>query len=169
MVKVALVLIACDCPAARALCGFKYTNATKGCSNCDRTFPAQDDDNPQLRNFSGFTKEDEGTKKTHLAYKAHAKKYKNATTIKARNELAKASGFTWTVLLRLPYYDAIQTPIVDPMHTLFTCVAKTIVTTWINKKILNKKALTARLSSMYLPTDVGRLFIAYDTAKGLGK
>jgi hypothetical protein len=59
-------------------------------------------------------------------------------------------------LATLPYYDAVVSSAIDPMHTLFQCIVGSIVNKWINDKIICKKEL-------------GRLFHKYEYAKGLGK
>lgn len=60
-------------------------------------------------------------------------KHKHAKTAKERQDIERFHGVCYTVLLSLPYYNAITFCMIDPMHTLLLGSAKTFVKLWIQR------------------------------------
>ena len=88
--------------------------ATKGCSRCTKNFPGQ----IGQKNFGGFDREswiprtDEGQRNIMLAL-LHCR------TKTELERLETAEGTRYSVLIELPYYDAVKMVSIDPMHNLF--------------------------------------------------
>ena len=77
-----------------------------------------------------------------------------------RNKLESQFGCRYSVLLDLPYFDAVRMTIVDPMHNLFLGTAKRMIKIWIQQDILTRSAMTTMqgtIDSMTVPTEVGRI------------
>lgn len=53
----------------------------------------------------------------------------------------RKTGAKYSVLLQLPYYDAVRFVIIDPMHNLFFGSAKTTLKVWKEKELLTDKHL----------------------------
>lgn len=131
LVRAALLLVACDIPAARKVCGFTGIRSFYACHKCDRKFEALQTD-PRQRNFSGF---DFGSwvPRKKEANALQAKTWKNAATQAERNTLERQNGTRWSELHRLAYFDIVRCTVIDPMHNLYAGTAKRMVELWQRK------------------------------------
>lgn len=103
-------------------------SANKGCYKCTKSFPTLSfGDKPD---YSGFDHEN-WMPRSHADFYNWAMKHRHAKTAKERQEIEKLHGVRYTVLLSLPYYDAIRFCIIDPMHNLLGS-AKTFVKPWVH-------------------------------------
>ena len=55
------------------------------------------------------------------------------------NSVVHKTGAKYSVLLQLPYYDAVRFVIIDPMHNLFLGLAKTTLKVWKKKELISDK------------------------------
>lgn len=65
-----------------------------------------------------------------------------------------------TSLYELPYYNAINSCIIDPMHCLFLGIAKHFFKTWLSHKVLCEDQfalLQQKVDSIKSPPDIGRI------------
>ena len=129
MVRCALLCVACDSPAARKACGFLSHSANFGCTKCKKVFSGGVGQN----NYSGFDRET-WVYRTNESHRNDALKLlhcKTKTELKIKQSMF---GCRYSILLSLPYFDPIRMLAIDPMHTLFLCVAKYYLqNVWIKK------------------------------------
>ena len=128
--RAALLCVSCDSPAMRKVAGFLSHAAFKGCFKCKKSFPtAGFGEKPDYSGFDHENWED----RSHIECKEIGLKHKHAKTAMERKDLEKKHGIRYTVLVTLPYYDAVRFCMVDPMHNLLLGSAKTFVTLWKNQ------------------------------------
>ena len=82
--------------------------------------------------------------------------------------LETSLGCRYSILLRLPYFDATQMLAVDPMHNLFLGTGKHILQFWLQREFIPKSKygqIQAFVDKIVVPSDVGRshikLFLAF--------
>ena len=155
--KAALFCVSCDSPAMRKTTGFVAHNARKGCFKCLKSFPtSQFGEKPD---YSGFDRS-KWKYRTNSTFKKAALKYKHSKTVEERNRICKHYGVRYTVLITLPYYDAIRFTIVDPMHNLLLGSAKTFIGLLKSDKILQTseyEKIQCVIDNFVIPTGTGRL------------
>ena len=156
IIRCALVCVACDLPAGRKVCGFLGHNAHLGCSRCYKKFSGSVGN----MDFSGFDRENwvdrSGSKHSIDACSILGMKTK-ADRRKKESEL----GCRYSVLLKLPYFDAPRMLIVDPMHNLFLgsakyCLKKLLICSNIIESS-KLPLLQDRINSFVVPSDIGRI------------
>ena len=119
-IRAALSCLACDVPAARKVGGFVGHNGNMGCSKCLKQFPVEKfGENPD---YSGFDKS-EWEPRNHGTHVWYARQQKHAKTEKERMCIESMHGARYTSLYELPYYHAISSCVIDPMHCLFLGIA----------------------------------------------
>ena len=156
IIRCALVCVACDLPADRKVCGFLGHNAHLGCSRCYKKFSGSVGN----MDFSGFDREHwvdrSGSKHSIDACSILGMKTK-ADRRKKESEL----GCRYSVLLKLPYFDAPRMLIVDPMHNLFLGSAKYFLKKLlIGSNIIESSKLPLLqdcINSFVVPSDIGRI------------
>ena len=113
-VRCALLCACCDLPAGRKLCGFLSYNAHKGCSRCLKLFPGSVGE----QDYSGFDRDSwlRRTVDQHRKVSLDIKACKTKATIAT---IESTSGYRYTELLRLPYFNPTRMLVIDPMHNLF--------------------------------------------------
>ena len=137
-VRAALSCVACDVPAARKLGGFLAHNAKFGCSRCLKQFKKEHfGDYPDYSGFDKATWEP----RTHAVHVWYAILQKKSKTEEDRKNNEGWHGARYTMLYELPYYNAISSCIVDPMHCLFLGVAKRAFKVWLARKIIDDDQL----------------------------
>ena len=76
------------------------------------------------------------------------------------NSVVHKTGAKYSVLLQLPYYDAVRFVIIDPMHNLFLGLAKTTLKVWKKKELISDKhfdLLQKRVDAIVPPPEIGRI------------
>ncbi|OAD65439.1 hypothetical protein PHYBLDRAFT_102312, partial [Phycomyces blakesleeanus NRRL 1555(-)] len=116
MIRAALMMVACDIPAARNTSRFTAHNSTCACFKCNRHFTRLD--STSKIDFRGF-KESEWCRRNCEENRLHAEEWKNAVTISERQHLEIKNGVRWSQLHCLGYFDLVRGTIIDPMHNLF--------------------------------------------------
>ena len=153
-VRVALLCIACDVPAARKVVGFMAHNATRGCSRCLKTFPVSKFGEKPGFDCESWTKRDAST------HQKCAFDTLEATSSSRRQQLESKFGTRYTELLCLPYYDCVRFVVVDPMHNLLLGTAKHMFHKWIEDGLLKQpdlKKIQEHVDELVVPNDVGRI------------
>ena len=88
-------------------------------------------------------------------------KLRNVSTCSALHEGESESGCRYSVLLKLPYFDALRMLIVDPMHNLFLGSAKHYLkAVWIELGIVSESQfdlIQCRVDNTIVPSDIGRI------------
>ena len=152
-VRLALLLNACDIPAARKTSGFTSHASLCACHKCARQFAVF----PGTTNidYSGFDVES-WELRTWDANRVYAEQWRNADTMAARRELERQNGTRWSELHRLEYFDPVRCTIIDPMHNLFLGTAKRMVTVWLNNNFITDndlKQMQILADGIVLPPD----------------
>ena len=131
-------------------------DANKGCYKCTKTFPTSSfGDKPD---YSGFYR-DNWTPRTQSEFYDIAMMHKHAKTAKDRRDIEKLHGVRYSVLLSLPYYNAIRFSMVDPMHNLVLGSAKTFVKFWVQNSSApgDLTSIQKKVDSFCTPSGLGRL------------
>ncbi|OAD67603.1 hypothetical protein PHYBLDRAFT_151116 [Phycomyces blakesleeanus NRRL 1555(-)] len=136
LVRAALLMVACDIPAARKTCGFTSHNSTCACYKCNRQFARVD--GTTAVNYFGL-KFSEWVGRTKEENRRHANLWKNAKTLTERKRLEIENGVRWSELHRLVYFEPVRATIIDPMHNLFLGTAKRMMDIWIANNLLDDK------------------------------
>ena len=156
-IKVGLICVACDIPAARKIGGFLGHMANQGCSFCKKKFYK----NGKL-DFSGFDR-DHWPPRTSEEHKREAKETLEETSPTAQQNRCSLHGARYSVLHELEYFDCIRFFVVDPMHNLYLGTAKHLMRNiWQNEnspllKNEDFKEMQNVVDSMITPQDVGRI------------
>lgn len=156
-VRVALLCIACDVPAARKVAGFMAHNARRGCSRCLKEFPVKSFG--EKPDFSGFDR-NTWPKRNSESHRRDANKTLKATSSSQRKKLESTLGVRYTELLRLPYYDCVRFVVIDPMHNLLLGTAKCLFHKWIELGLLKQDDLNKiqnHINEIVVPPDIGRI------------
>ena len=155
IVRCALLCVACDLPARRKLCGFLCHYAKLHCSKCLKQFPGV----VGSVNYSGFDRACWllGTDSVH---RTHVRMFGQCVTKSERNMMESQLGCRYSILLRLPYFDAPRMLTIDPMHNLFLGTGKHLLQFWLDKEIINRSqysSIQTYVDQMVVPADVGRI------------
>lgn len=155
-VRCALLCLSCDIPGGRKTCGFLSHSAHYGCSRCLKFFPGSGG----VVDYSGFDREN-WVLRTGSSHREAAMRLRNFTTKIERTKCESQSGCRYSVLLKLPYFDAPRMLIVDPMHNLFLGTAKHILkAVWIEKGIISDDSfdlIQSRVNSALTASGIGRI------------
>ena len=124
--RAALLIVACDMPAARKVSGFVGLRGFRGCYKCDHHFETLP--GTTARNWAFFDVE------RHVHSEADsmtaARRWMRATTAGERTTVEQETGCLWTELCHLQYFSRVRCTVVDPMHNLFLGTAKRMVELW---------------------------------------
>ncbi|GET57130.1 hypothetical protein GLOIN_2v1775288 [Rhizophagus irregularis DAOM 181602=DAOM 197198] len=130
-VRGALILVSCDIPAARKICG--HVSALVSCHRCEKKANYENGQH----NFAGM--DDVGYSARDLnEHWQNALGWRRCNSDAARKRFVKETGVRWSELLHLSYFDPIRFITVDPMHCLFLGIAKWIEhLSDVDRRILN--------------------------------
>jgi hypothetical protein len=164
-VRAALILISCDIPAARKLCG--HVLALVSCHRCEKQANYEN----RHHNFAGMAEIDEWfITRDSAQHRQNASEWRRCKSDAARKRFVQETGVRWSELLRLPYFDPIRFVTIDPMHCLFLGIAKWIVKRlWIEEKVLTPSALKkvqTVMNQFRVPSDIGRIPRKIDIGEG---
>ena len=155
-VRAALILVSCDIPAARKLCG--HVSALVACHRCEKKANYAN----KQHNFGGIADIDEWfIMKDSTKHRQNALDWRRCNSNSDRHRFIKQTGVRWSELLRLPYFDPIRFVIIDPMHCLFLGIARWIVKRiWVDEKVLTQNDLQRiqkKMEEFQVPADLGRI------------
>ena len=154
IVRCALLCVACDLPARCKLCGFLCHSAKLGYSKCLKQFPGV----VGSVNYSGFDRAC-WPLRTDSVHRTHIRMFGQCVTKSERNTMESQLGCRYSILLRLPYFDAPCMLTIDPMHNLFLGTGKHLLQFWLDKEIINRSqysSIQTYVDQMVVPADVGR-------------
>ena len=80
-----------------------------------------------------------GNDVTIIIHREIASKYKKCNTRSEQQQIERAYGIRYSILLELPYFDASRMCVVDPMHNLLLGTAKHMLELWKSLGILSSK------------------------------
>jgi hypothetical protein len=108
--------------------------------------------------YSGFDREN-WIAREHSDCVDVGMQHKHAKTAKERSGLEKRYGVRYTVLLTLPYYNAVSFCMIDPMHNLLLGSAKTFTKLWIQHSCQPCAFATIQraVDEFVTPSGIGRL------------
>ncbi|THU81127.1 hypothetical protein K435DRAFT_823486 [Dendrothele bispora CBS 962.96] len=117
LVRIILVCVICDKPAAHKLGGFGSHSHTFFCTRCwiklsEKATAAAFQQNAQVRVLIAFPP------RTHEEHVKHGHQYAGCHSKTERDEFVKNFAARWSELARLPYFDICRMIIIDPMHNL---------------------------------------------------
>ncbi|EJF59017.1 hypothetical protein DICSQDRAFT_14970, partial [Dichomitus squalens LYAD-421 SS1] len=153
-IRVILVGVVCDKPAAHKLGGFGSHAHTYFCIQdwISQTFKAT---------IEAF-KANAFRTRTDAEHRSFMAQYQQCSSKGEREDFARKYATRWSELARLPYFDMCRMIVVDPMHNLFLGLVKThFYHIWVQLKILRKtkelRQLHSVLEKLELPATLGRL------------
>ncbi|GBC18984.2 hypothetical protein GLOIN_2v1775288 [Rhizophagus irregularis DAOM 181602=DAOM 197198] len=153
-VRGALILVSCDIPAARKICG--HVSALVSCHRCEKKANYENGQH----NFAGMDDVGYSARDSNEHWQ-NALGWRRCNSDAARKRFVKETGVRWSELLRLSYFDPIRFITVDPMHCLFLGIAKWIVKRiWIDGGILTPNSLNKiqkKMDEFQIPSDLGRI------------
>ncbi|KAJ6528999.1 hypothetical protein B0H19DRAFT_968612 [Mycena capillaripes] len=169
LVRVALVAVVCDKPAAHKFGGFGSHSHINFCTLCWicqdlKSTPEAFKENGRL--ISVFCCSDLNYSIPQDFRNAETnelqKEYLKCTTKSARDAFVKKHATRWCELHRLTYFDICEMIVIDPMHNLFLGVVKAhFYHIWVQLNVLRKtkelRSLHAILAKLKLPAHQGRL------------
>lgn len=153
-IRCALVCVACDLPAGRKT-GFLSYNARFGCSRCWKEFLG----GVGSMDFSEFDRENWRVR-TGAEHRELVSQLQSKATKSERNKAESESGCRYSVLLKLPYFDAPRMLIIDPMHNLFLGSAKHFLKLLLIGSNISESqfdVIQQRVDSVIVPPDIGRI------------
>ncbi|GET58964.1 hypothetical protein GLOIN_2v1786477 [Rhizophagus irregularis DAOM 181602=DAOM 197198] len=161
----ALIMVSCDIPAARKICG--HVSALVSCHRCQKKANYEN----HQHNFAGMgDMEDWFVARDSNEHLQNALGWRRCNSDASRKRFVKQTGVRWSELLRLPYFDPIRFTIVDPMHYLFLGIAKWIVKRiWVDQGILTSSMLNEvqkQMNRFQVPVDLGRIPGKIDCREG---
>jgi hypothetical protein len=156
IIRAALILISCDIPAARKVCG--HISALISCHRCKKK---ANYDNNQY-NFGGMKDMNEWfVPRDSAVHRQNSIEWRYCNSNAARKRFVSENQVRWSELLRLPYFDPIRHLVIDPMHCLFLGIGKWLVKRiWIEEGVLTNNALDEiqlMIEKFQIPSDIGRI------------
>ncbi|VDB84878.1 unnamed protein product [Peniophora sp. CBMAI 1063] len=153
-IRVILVCVVCDKPAAHKLGGFGSHSHTFYCTRC--WIKKSDKATAKAFEKGAFAPR---TPEEQLEY---AKQYASCASQTERDTFVRAYASRWCELARLPYFDVCRMIVVDPMHNLLLGLVKThFYHIWVKLKVLRKKKELRRfhsiLAQLSIPSYLGRV------------
>lgn len=126
LVRVALVVVVCDKPAAHKIGGFGGHSHTKFCTMCwitqkEKATPAsfeKDGTNRSLSCRLRLTLNLAFSIRTDEEHRQLGERYRCLKTKTDRANFVKVHATRYTQLSRLPYFDTVRQIVIDPMHNL---------------------------------------------------
>ncbi|KAL1940756.1 hypothetical protein VTO73DRAFT_7797 [Trametes versicolor] len=150
-VRVALIAVVCDKPAAHKMGGFGSHSHTFFCT---QDWITQSD----KATSAAF----EERARTDAQHRQLGARYAALTTQNSRDKFVREHATRYTELSRLPYFNIIEQVVVDPMHNLFLGLVKThFYHIWVQMGILREKhelrVLHDMLRDFSVPAAAGKL------------
>jgi hypothetical protein len=164
-IRAALILVSCDIPAARKICG--HVSALVSCHRCEKKANYEN----RQHNFAGMDDMNEWfIPRNSSQHRENALGWRRCNSDADRKRFVKQTGVRWSELLRLPYFDPIRFLTIDPMHCLFLGIAKWIVKRiWVDENVLTPDALKSiqrKMNQVQVPADLGRIPRKIDCGEG---
>ncbi|GBC44610.2 uncharacterized protein LOC105342819 [Rhizophagus irregularis DAOM 181602=DAOM 197198] len=117
-IRAALIMVSCDIPAARKICG--HVSALVSCHRCQKKANYEN----HQHNFAGMgDMEDWFVASDSNEHLQNALGWRWYNSDASRKRFVKQTGVRWSELLRLPYFDPIRFTIIDPMHCMVEIIS----------------------------------------------
>ena len=117
------------------MCGFLSYNAHQGCSHCLKSFSGS----PGELEYSGFDRSN-WPKCNQADHKRDIIQLQSCKTRAAIADIETESGYRYTELIRLPYFNPTKMLVIDPMHNLFLGSGKHVLKDiWIELRLIIDK------------------------------
>ncbi|KAJ3536169.1 hypothetical protein NMY22_g6153 [Coprinellus aureogranulatus] len=163
LVRIILICICCDKPAAHKVGGFGSHSHTFFCTRC--WISQADKVKPEAFQQGGFRA------RTDREHRMAGFEYASLTTDAGREAFVKDKAARWSEFARLPYFDLVRMIVIDPMHNLLLGLVKThFHHIWVQGKIVRKTkelpALHQFLEKFQLPSYAGRLPVFVGDSSG---
>ncbi|OAD68741.1 hypothetical protein PHYBLDRAFT_117149 [Phycomyces blakesleeanus NRRL 1555(-)] len=139
-IQAALLMVACDIPAAKKVCRFTSNTSTNACHKCKHQFSRLA--GTSSVDYSGFDFS-KCLLRTKNDNHKNAEIWRNATKPTERQCLEVTHGVRWSKLHRLQYFDIVCCTIIDPIHNLFLGTARRMLERWVANGLINNKKLIA--------------------------
>ncbi|KAJ7852606.1 hypothetical protein B0H13DRAFT_2359401 [Mycena leptocephala] len=154
LVRVVLLAVVCDKPAAHKIGGFGSHSHTCFCTMCWITL--QDKKTPASFDANAFHR------RTNEEQRRLGEEYRKLTNKTQRAKFVKLHATRYTQLSRLPYFNLVEQIVIDPMHNLLMGLTKThFHTIWVQGNILCEKhelrVFHEMLANFSLPGVCGKL------------
>ena len=133
-VKLALSCVACDIPGRRKVSGFLGHSADLGCNKCLKVFSDHVDG---FRDYSDYDDEN-WVQRDGLMHRRHIDEIAKEKTQTGMSAAESKYGARYSVLLDLPYFDAVRFTVIDAMHNLFLGTGKRMFQLWLQNNLLTK-------------------------------
>ncbi|KAI0685183.1 hypothetical protein BC835DRAFT_1290874, partial [Cytidiella melzeri] len=117
VVRVILVAVVCNKPAAHKLGGFGLHSHTNFCTKC--WISQENKATPSAFQAKAFLP------CTNKKHRCRGEEYLRLPTKNAQKQFVKSYSARFTQLSRLPYFDLVRQVVVDPMHNLYLGLVKT--------------------------------------------
>lgn len=112
------------------------------------------------QDFSGFER-DEWIPRTEEEHRETANKLRMCKTKNEQLQIESSTGYRYSSLLELTYFNPTRMLLIDPMHNLFLGTAKhCLKSIWSNSGILTLEkfqVIQSRIDSCIVPSDIGRI------------
>ena len=133
-----MLCASCDLPAGRKLCGLLSYTAHLGCSRCLKSFPGSAGE----LDYSGFDRHN-WPSRNGADHRRVADELQSCKTKAAIANKEAESGYRYTELIRLPYFNPTRMLVIDPMHNLFLGSGKHVLKDiWIELGLITDKQFT---------------------------
>ncbi|KII93303.1 hypothetical protein PLICRDRAFT_100818 [Plicaturopsis crispa FD-325 SS-3] len=158
LVRIVLVGLVCDKPAAHKLGGFGSHSHRCFCTRC--WIEQAEKATSESFKKNGFRE------RTDAEQRRLGEEYLRCMTNADKAKFVKEFATRWSELSRLPYFDLCRMIVIDPMHNLFLGKYLSVVKThfyhiWVQQKVLRKtkelRRLHAILAQLDMPAKLGRL------------
>ena len=154
IIRAALILVSCDIPAARKVCG--HISALVSCHRCNKKANYINN----KHNFGGMRNMNEWfVLKDSAIYRQNAIEWRRCSSNAARKRFTSNKLVRWSEFLRLLYFNPIRHLVIDPMHCLFLGIRKWLVKRiWIDESVLTNNALNeiqVMIEKFQVPSDIG--------------
>ena len=117
-VRVALLAVNSDVPAAKKICGFWSHSANIGCSRCLKQFGGG-----ETRKVGGFERQ-LWEPRSHAQHMRVIDKINAESNVTKKVKIEKTNGLRYTILLELEYFKPVEYLALDAMHNLYMGIAK---------------------------------------------
>ncbi len=144
-----------DLPATRKTCGFLSHSAALGCSKCLKRFPGT----AGFMDYSGFRRS-AWPIRNNVIHRANVQAIKKCQTKVSQEKKESELGCRYSILIDLPYFDAVRMHVIDPMHNLYFGTGKQMINIWIkNGSLITSHFVEIQkfVDSIVVPSDVGRI------------
>ena len=146
-----LLCCACDLPAGRKACGFLGHSAKLGCSCCLKKFSGS----VGSMDYSGFDR-DQWIPRNGTDHRKHSLSLLKCCTKSQLEHEESKHGCRYSVLIKLPYFNALRFLVVDPMHNLFLGTAKHFLkAVWLESGVISQAQFQHCVDLATVPSGIG--------------